>query len=207
MDNYIIEDYKKEKSLLKKILIKTVSYLLLIIISVGVSLAIRSYVFEVVIVSGSSMEDTLFNDQKLLLNKIKYEFKKPERGDIIVLERKEDSGLLYRIMSKIKFLEEYVNYNEGVYYIKRVIGIPGDIVDIRDNNVFVNGEIIEEDYIKGKTNPKGEYPKTVPVDNYFVMGDNREHSSDSRNIGFIDIDKIKGKAVVKEKAKEETKEE
>ena len=95
------------------------------------------------------------------------------------------------------FFRESDKFPVEIDYIKRVIGIPGDEIDIRDGYVYVNGEKLEEPYVKGKTYKKNlEFPITVQKNHVFVLGDNRENSSDSRyqSLGCIDYSKIKGKA-------------
>jgi signal peptidase I len=83
-------------------------------------------------------------------------------------------------------------------YIKRVIGVPGDKIDIKDGHVYINGEKLDEKYAKGETHKQLlDFPKTVPPNTVFVLGDNRQNSRDSRIIGFIEYDRIKGKAVLR----------
>jgi signal peptidase I len=86
---------------------------------------------------------------------------------------------------------------DEVDYIKRAIGLPGDVVDIKDGSIYVNGNKLNEPYTVGDTNPFPEisYPVTVPQNKIFAVGDHRNMSRDSRQIGFIDMKKIKGKAV------------
>ena len=83
------------------------------------------------------------------------------------------------------------------YIIKRVIAVSGDTLDIKDGYVYRNGKKLEEDYIKGQTFERSDfsYPLTVPEDHVFVLGDNRENSLDSRIIGLIEHDQVKGKVV------------
>ena len=135
-------------------------------------------------VSGSSMNDTLANNDRLLLVNAFYT---PKRGDIVVLSRSdlrnEDGSTPTPI-------------------IKRVIGIGGDVVEIKDGGVYVNGEMLVEEYVKGKTYPihnPTDNPCTVPDGFVYVLGDNREGSSDSRtkDIGLIDERYIVGKAVLR----------
>ena len=82
-------------------------------------------------------------------------------------------------------------------FVKRVIGVPGDVIDIHDGQVYVNGVKESGDYVLGTTPPfSGEYPLTVPPGKLFVMGDNREISKDSRSFGCIDVHSVEGKAVM-----------
>jgi signal peptidase I len=125
------------------------------------------------IVQMSSMEPNLHEGQRLLLSKVAYAFGEPQRGDIVIfpppgIESKYD-------------------------YIKRVIGLPGDTVEVIDGTVYVNDMPLEEPYI---TNPGNGFMAkiTVPEGEYFVMGDNRNNSTDSRSFGTVPGDTIVGKA-------------
>lgn len=158
-----------------------------IIIAIVIALLIRAFIFEPVLVDGHSMDNTLNNGQRLIEYKLGYFFSHPKRGDIIVLQYQK--GIL-------KFLP--LPDPKEIDYIKRVIGVPGDKIDIRDGNVYINGDELEEPYAKGKTLPLGmKFPDVVPLNNVFVLGDNRENSSDSRRIGYIDYSRIRGKATFK----------
>jgi len=125
-------------------------------------------------VDGSSMEPGLNNNEYVLVNKLAYLFHAPERGDVIVFRFPPDTT---------KNL------------IKRVIGIPGDVIQVTASTVEVNGVVLREPYIKAPVNPTGN-KWTVPADEYFVMGDNRQFSYDSRDWGFVPKSYIIGKAVM-----------
>lgn len=121
-------------------------------------------------VDGDSMLPTLIDGQTLVYFRLDRNF---ERGDIVG-----------------------VNMPNGDHYVKRVIGIPGDVVDIRDGEVFLNGELLNEPYIQGRTYPTSNivaYPIRVTEKKVFVLGDNREHSIDSRAIGLVSTVAIPGK--------------
>ncbi|MGM0368804.1 MAG: signal peptidase I [Bacillota bacterium] len=150
---------------------------------------IITFVVQSFVVSGSSMESTLDHGERLFVNKFIYYFEEPQRGDVVVLEPKGDSR----------------------DYIKRVLGLPGDKLEIINGTLHINSKPIEEDYIKEDYIDTYRYipdknddevhntagPYQVPEGHLFVMGDNRNHSSDSRRIekvGYVDNDRIKGKA-------------
>ena len=131
-------------------------------------------------VIGGSMEDNFWNGEYLLADKISYFFKEPQQGDVVIFKQTESAD-----------------------YIKRVIGIPGDTVEVRDGYLYVNGERLDEDeyldtdvYTDAGVFLKEGRIYIVPEDKYFVAGDNRPHSSDSRTFGPIEKDKIKGRAVL-----------
>jgi len=128
------------------------------------------------IVEGSSMEPTLHTGQYLLVDRLSYQFGQPQHGDVVVFR---------------------YPMNPVDDYVKRVIGIPGDEVIIRSKTVYVNGQALSEPYIQddGMVLNDGYQGKwVVPEDHYFVMGDNRNHSSDSRSWGLLARTDMIGKA-------------
>ena len=146
-----------------------------LIIVIIIILFLMIYVVSVTQVVGNSMNSTLENGDVLILNKFKYRFTDIKRGDIISLE-----------------------YADTKYLIKRVIGLPGDIVSIRDNTLYINGELYIENYLdEGLVYDDFELSSlgydTIPDDMYLVLGDNREDSLDSREIGLISKDVVIGK--------------
>lgn len=133
-------------------------------------------------VYGESMEPSFKQNDYLLIHKQAYAGdSQPERGDVVVFQSKlrdENRGLLKKL-------------------IKRVVGVPGDIVEVREGKVYINGEELKERYVKDGITNGDVGPVIVPEDNYFCMGDNRLHSTDSRflEVGFVEKDKIIGKVV------------
>ncbi len=143
-----------------------------IIIAVIIALLIRGYVVETFLVDGESMVPTLKNYERLIVNKFVYRFSEPEHGDVIVFKYSPDRD-----------------------FIKRVIATGGDTVRVNGERVYLNGIPLEEDYILEY--PYGDYgPVVVPEGHYFVLGDNRNNSWDSRepSVGFVSPERIKGKA-------------
>ena len=136
------------------------------VVIVVVVVLIRTFIVTPVVVSGDSMVPSLKDGQLLLLNKLSYKFKEIERFDVVVIK---------------------VGKNE---IIKRVIGLPGETVEYKNNNLYINGELIETEY-DFETDDFEE--KLIPEDKYFVLGDNRRVSSDSRIIGMIKREDIIGK--------------
>ena len=142
---------------------------------------IRYFFIQPFVIEGSSMEPNFHNRQLILIDKISYRFHDPKRGDVIVFESPQDPS---------------------VYYIKRVIGLPGQHVLIKDGDVYVNGKKLSEPYLtKGqKTSIEGYESNTIdekiPNDEFFVMGDNRDQSSDSREWGLLKRSAIAGRFMV-----------
>ena len=145
-------------------IIKEILPYVLIIIAV---ILIRTFIITPVRVDGASMDQTLEDGQILLL----YKLANVDYGDIVVLDEKK----------------------EGEIIIKRIIGMPGDTVSIRNNTIYVNGEEVEEDYAYGETSDYEEI--TLDDDEYFILGDNRPISKDSRYFGPVKEDEIIGKVI------------
>ena len=139
---------------------------------------LRTFVVEGFEIQGSSMEPTLEENERLFVLKFAYRFDNVERGDVIVFLYPEDHSRRF---------------------IKRVIGLPGDTVEIRDGKVMVNGEKLREAYVNGDYfRPQEDISKvTVPADCYYVLGDHRSVSSDSRSGWFVPRKNIVGKAVLR----------
>jgi signal peptidase I len=121
-----------------------------------------------------SMEPTLLPHDRVLVNKFIYRLREPQRGDVIVLHYPRDPSR---------------------NYIKRIVALPGDRVEIRNGHLYINNNSIEELYINGQ--PSGDYgPEVVPEGSYFVLGDNRNNSEDSRAFGFLKREQVVGRAIL-----------
>jgi len=139
------------------------------------------YVMEKVLVDGSSMENSLYDGETVLIEKVSRYFKGPERFDVVVFTR-----------------------NHGTYtktYIKRIIGLPGETVQIIGNRILINGEEVTEDYGKNPMDTAGiaEAPVLLGEDEYFVLGDNRRVSIDSRDksVGAVKLYELDGKVILR----------
>ncbi len=185
-----VEVEKKRKSLTRE-------YLEAVVIAVLLALMIRTVVIQAFTIPSGSMMETLLVGDYILVNKFIYGaeipftnrhlpgIRQPQRGDIIVFRYPQD---------------------ESRDFIKRVIGLPGDTVQVRDNRVYVNGQLLEEPYVRPGSFPATQSnhcsyvyacePLVVPLGSYFVMGDNRDNSQDSRYWGFVKRSKIRGKAFI-----------
>lgn len=144
-----------------------------------ISYLIVTYVAQRSEVIGDSMYTTLSDGDNLIMDKMTYRFQDPRRFDIIVFR--------YR-------------YRAKTYYVKRIIGLPGETVQIKDGQILIDGQVLEEDYGLEtiKDGRKAETPITLGPDEYFVLGDNRNYSSDSRDsdVGCVSRSQILGKARV-----------
>jgi signal peptidase I len=171
-------------------------YLEAILVAVVLALFIRTFVVQAFKIPSGSMQPTLLVGDHILVNKFIYGVKipfvdktaipitAPKRGDVVVFKFPEDPKK---------------------DFIKRVIGIEGDIIEIRNKKVFLNNHPMEDEYgthmdphiIPGTARPRDNFgPVTVPSNSLFVMGDNRDHSYDSRFWKFVDLSKVKGKAFI-----------
>ena len=150
-------------------------WIISILIAIVLAFFIRYFIVELYMVEGPSMRPTLVNGERLVVNKFIYRFKTPERGEVLVFRYPRDPSR---------------------DFIKRVIGVAGDTIEIKDGRVFLNGQLLNEPYILERT--RGSYPPaTVPEGHVYVMGDNRNNSEDSRfkDVGFVPLELIKGKAI------------
>jgi len=138
-------------------------------------LVVNVFLAQATRVEGQSMEPNLHNNERLIVEKISYRFRSPSRGDIVVLRRP---------------------YRSSEPLIKRVVGMPGDTVEVKNGQVFINGEALNEPYLDQPT--WGAIALTVvPEEHVFVLGDNRRASNDSRAFGFVSYNDIIGRAWVR----------
>jgi signal peptidase I len=146
-------------------------------ISVILAIVLIVFIYQPVKVEGTSMMPGLTDQERIFINKYEYKLGVDSiaRGDLIVF---------------------HFPLDPSQSYIKRVIGIPGDVVEIVDGSVFVNSHALDEPYVLPEYRDHLSTPRTVvPINNYFVLGDHRNSSNDSRSWGFVDRSKIYGKAV------------
>lgn len=165
-----------------------------IVFGIAIALFISIFVFQPTKVLGSSMEPTLKPNHHIYVSKLPRAFSyRPRIGDIVII----DSRVNRKRTWKDDFLETPLlsllrqDHNHDVW-VKRVIGVPKDVIIIKDNRVYRNGRLLKEDYIKEAMIDTPDAEFVVPEGQIFVMGDNRNHSRDSREIGFIPIDHVLG---------------
>ena len=140
------------------------SYIIIII----VVLLIKQFIVTPIKVNQSSMNNTLYDKDIMILDRISYRFKKIKRFDIVVIKKNNE------------------------YLIKRVVGFPGESLEYKDNKLYINDKFVEENFLKKKTSDY-KYEGVIPDDSYFLVGDNRPDSLDSRIFGVVSKKEILGK--------------
>ncbi len=172
-----MKEKDQERSIWKELL----GWIVYIVILVAAVYLLITYVGQRTQVSGHSMEPTLQHGDNLIVDKISYRFREPKRYEIIVFP---------------------YAYKENTYYIKRIIGLPGETIQVIDGQVYINGEVLADEHYGKEVmlDPgiAGE-PITLGADEYFVLGDNRNHSSDSRDpsVGVLQREDLIGRAWVR----------
>jgi len=164
---------EKKKLTIGSVLLSFFDFIKTIIIIVILAALIRQFLIQPFIVDGQSMEPKFQNNDYLITDKISYRLHAPQRGDVVIFHPPD---------------------NPSVNYLKRIAGVPGDTIEIKQGDVFINDKKIIEPYVnsgdKTKTPTNDELKVTLKTDEYFVLGDNRNHSRDSREIGPIPRDNI-----------------
>lgn len=168
------EQREKERETAESIRKEIKEWVKSILLAVVLAIIIRAFFFQVTIVEGTSMTPTLKNYERLIINKIVYNFKKPQNGDIVVF-----------------------NFSSHRDFIKRIVALEGDVVEIKNGRLYINDQIWEEPYLDGEPMPDFG-PAIVPFDHAFVLGDNRRDSMDSRDpaVGYVSLEQIRGKAAL-----------
>ena len=154
----------------------------IILISLAIIIPVRYYLIQPFIVRGSSMEPSFSDGEYLVIDEISYRFEGPKRGDVVIFKYPKDNSQ---------------------YFIKRIIGLPSETVEISDgsiiiyNNEYPEGEDIDESYLPEDLETPGDLKVSVDQDSYFVLGDNRNASSDSRIWGLLPEDDLIGRVWVR----------
>ena len=173
------KEEKREKGTAQAVIREILSWVIPFVIALAVAMFLKNYIIINADVPTGSMENTIMPGDRLIGNRLAYRSKSPERGDIVIFRYPD---------------------NEEELYVKRVIGLPGDTIDIEDGKIYINGsaEPLQEDYLKEEwTVATGPYTFEVPKGSYFMMGDNRNDSWDARywSNTYVTKDKILGKAL------------
>lgn len=157
-------------------------------LSAILAFGIRTFVAEARYIPSKSMVPTLQVDDRLIVDKVSYHFKDPQRGDIIVFMPPDEASVVCTG-------PQASQHNKDAY-IKRIIGLPGDSVEVKQGQVFINGKPLKEGYVAEV--PDYQYgPRAVPQGSYLVLGDNRNNSCDSHYWGFVPRENIIGRAIVR----------
>jgi len=179
LDSEVTKDTTKPKWL--KFLRKQTENLQIIGLALAISVLIRLLVAEPRYIPSNSMIPTLDIGDRLAIEKVSYHFNPPTTGDIIVFEPPE--------------ILQLQGYSKDQAFIKRIIGLPGQTIDIKNGVVYIDDRPLEEDYIAELPDYLWQGPVKIPEDQYFVMGDNRNNSNDSHIWGFLPKENIIGRAV------------
>lgn len=167
---------------IKKIIGAIFDFLQGIVVVLALLVMVYLFIMSPQEINGASMEPNFHNGEYILTNKVLYKFRQPVRGDIVIFKSP---------------------MNKEIDYIKRIIGLPGDTVSLKNNAIYVNGQKVEEPYLApdvvifgGSYLQEGQ-SVVVPPGSYFVLGDNRPHSSDSREFGPIALEDFIGVAILR----------
>lgn len=183
-DELVIEqgNEKKKKRSLFSYAIEICIYIAMICLCI---FWVPEHVIQRTVVDGSSMRDTLHDAESLLVEKVSYHFSDPDRYDIIVFYPYGKSD----------------DKEKDEYYVKRIYGLPGETIQIIGNDIYINGEVIADEYARNGTDEPGiaEEPITLADDEYFVLGDNRGGSKDSRDpdVGLVKRENIAGRVILR----------
>jgi len=153
-----------------------IELLQVVIVALAIIIPIRYYFIKPFYVKGESMEPSFYDNEYLVIDEISYRFKDPARGEIIVFRYPRDTKQ---------------------FFIKRIIGLPGETVQVTGNKIFINGQELHEPYLDPSVQTKGEIVITLQPDEYFVLGDNRNFSLDSRSFGPLNRSYVVGKTWIR----------
>jgi signal peptidase I len=166
----------------------------LIIGALIVAVLVKSFLIQVFWIPSGSMEQTLQVGDRVVVNKLAYRIGDPNRGDVVVFEPEtfEAESLFAKVSRNL--LESVGLRTPESDLIKRVVALPGETIEVANNQVLINSAPLNEPYLASNTTMRDFGPEVVPTDSYFVMGDNRSSSRDSRVFGAIERGRIVGRA-------------
>lgn len=173
---------------------------ILIVVALVVAVLIKTFLVQAFFIPSASMRDTLLEGDRVMVNKLAYRFGEPGHGDVVVFD--SPLGQPHDGENFIGAVFRNIGESLGVStpdtaLIKRVIALEGDMIEIRDNSVFINGASIDEPYLSRTVQMPDFGPLEIPADHIFVMGDNRNQSEDSRRFGPVPESSIIGRAFVR----------
>jgi signal peptidase I len=179
---------------MKKITSELRSWVSSIGIAFGCAILIGVFIIQPTNVLGHSMDPTLHDEQRIFISKISHTFhQEPQYGDIVIIDSRVDRQRnLLDDITEHPLITFFTGNSDGSFYVKRVIGKAGDVLEFKDHKVYRNGEALDEPYLNEQMNYTSPQKITVPDQHLFVMGDNRNNSKDSRAIGFIPLDHVLG---------------
>lgn len=168
-----------------------------LMLSMVIALMLNTFVLQTYTVEGESMNPTLQNQELLYTSKLNYWLNSvPKYNDIVIIDSHTDQKRTFGDdIKNTNLIELFIEPQTEFFIVKRVIGKSGDTVEIKGHNVYRNGKLLKETYIKEMMYPSMEHKWKVPKNHVFVMGDNRNHSKDSRVIGCIPIDHVLAKVL------------
>jgi signal peptidase I len=169
---------------------------LLVVIALVIAIVMKTFLVQAFFIPSGSMEETLAINDRILVNKLAFRFGDPQRFDVVVFDSGEsrDESLLESLRRNVA--EALGLSAPDSDFIKRVIGLPGEVLEIRDGTVYIDGRGLDEPYLRPGAAMSDFGPVLVEDDRYFMMGDNRNLSSDSRFSGAVTRDRLVGRAFV-----------
>lgn len=175
LENFSENDEEPSVNWAKKIALLVFEVVKVVLISLAIILPVRLFLVQPFYVEGASMEPNFYQNEYLIIDEISYRFNEPQRGEVIIFKSPQ---------------------GDRSYFIKRVIGLPGEKIEVKDGHVFINGSKLEEKYISNFST-EDHQEITVNQAEYFVMGDNRINSMDSRQFGPIKDSSIIGRVWIR----------
>ena len=173
---------------------------ILIVVALVVAVVIKTFLVQAFFIPSASMRDTLLEGDRVMVNKLAYRFGEPARGDVIVFDSPlvpHDDGESF-LGAVVRNIGEALGVSTpDTALIKRVIATGGETIEIRGNTVYIDGVAIDEPYLRPGSQMPAFGPVTIPEDEVFVMGDNRNQSEDSRRFGTVPVGDIIGRAFLR----------
>lgn len=176
---------------------------ILLVVALLLAVFVQTFAAQAFVIPSGSMESTIMTDDRVLTNKVVYRFREPHRGEVVVFRAGDGWGEIpvkepaNPVARNLQGAAKTIGLAPtATHYIKRVVGLPGDSIAVNEaGRVTINGVALTEAYTQGRNDPaKWRGPVVVPEGHLFVMGDNREHSDDSRVNGLVRIDHVVGRA-------------